>query len=40
MFEVASAIPDDAVVSAPDAAFAHAEECARDSKFVVCGEVQ
>ena len=23
-----------------DAAFARAEECVRDSKFVVCGEVQ
>ena len=40
MLEVASAIPDDTVVSVRDAAFARAEECVRDSKFVVCGEVQ
>ena len=38
--EVASAIPDDTVVSVRDAAFSRAEECVRDSKFVVCGEVQ
>ena len=38
--EVASAIPDDTVVSVRDAAFTRAEECVRDSKFVVCGEVQ
>ena len=40
MLEVASAIPDDTVVSVQDAAFARAEECVRHSKFVVCGEVQ
>ena len=38
--EVASAVPDDTVVSVRDAAFARAEECVRDSKFVVCGKVQ
>ena len=38
--EVASATPDDAVVSVRDAAYMHAEVCIRDSELVVCGEVQ
>ena len=39
--EVASAIPNDAVVSVRDAAFARGEEqYVRDSEVVVCGEVQ